>query len=440
MKTTKDKVRRSGDSGPKFKGGRMKRRRSRGRVLRFILLLFALIYLPALWKWIFHENIETDVLYSDTVEIAAKAEGVFVWKETYVKSPQDGIVIPKVDQGERVPNKYNFAIIVNKDSKRILEEIENLEKNIIRQFAENNPQVLELDRDFSNSVQNEVNKLTDIAVDKNFSSIEAIRKSLENLLYQRNREIFENRGNSLYVADKKRELETLKSKLNETAITVQSDFSGIVVWGVSSEDEKYTPDNMYNLGIDDLAADGSEESDVMKFGYEQAFDVSKDQAFARLISNDAGWYVCTINKKDSGKLKKGDGIYLKIDGINERIPCTVESMDQLGDKYRVIVSFDRYIEKVVSLRHAKANLVIASVEGLKIPQRSLINRNVYDNTADIFVVQANRTVKKRVQIIAEQDSFAIIDSLSDSTDTNPVRIFDIYVVNPQNIEEGQVID
>ena len=122
------------------------------------------------------------------------------------------------------------------------------------------------------------------------------------------------------------------------------------------------------------------------------------------------------------------------------IPCTVESIEHFDDKSRVVVSFTRYTEKTVHLRHTRADLVVESVEGLKIPQRSLTNRNIFDNTADVYLVRANRAVKKRVKIIAEQDSFAIIDKLPDSTDTSPVRIFDIYVVNPQNIEEGQVID
>jgi hypothetical protein len=440
MGTTKDKrINRSSEAS--LKKRKAKKKRNRRRAVRYVLIFFALVYLPAMWKWIFHGHIETDVLHSDTLEIAVKSEGVFIWDETCVKSPKDGIVIPKAKQGERVPNKFDFAIIVDRDSKRILSEIENLEKNIIRQFAENNPEVLEPDDEFKNQVQNEVSKLTDIAVNRNFTAIDEIRATLENLLYQRNRKIFENTGDRLYVEDKKRELEILRQKLNESAVTVKSEYSGIVVWGGTSDEEKYSPDNMKNLQIEDLETNNeNDEAGTLKMRYEQFFDVSADQIFARLVNNDKGWYVCAINKKDSDKLKTGDEISLRVDGVKELIPCTVEAVDAFENKSRVIVSFDRYIEKVVQMRHVKADLVIENVEGLKIPLRSLINRNIYDNTADVFVVRANRAVRKRVKIIAEQDSFAIIDKLSESTDTSPIKIFDIYVVNPQNIEEGQVIN
>lgn len=440
MGTTKDKSRNRTASQEKLKSDKLKKRRKKSKSIRFLLILFALIYLPALWKWVFHGHVETDVIYTDTLEIKIKSEGFFIRDETAVQSPKEGIVIPKVNQGERVPNKYDFAVVVDKDSRRILDEIENLEKNIIRQYAENNPDILSRDSDFRSNVQSEVNKLTDVAVNRNFSAIEDIKSTLESLLYQRNREIFENSGNRLYLDDKKKELELLRNKLNETAVTIKSDFSGIVVWGAEPVDEKYSYANISSLTIDDLQMSEIAKIKKVATGYEQSFEVTKDQTFARLINNEKSWYVCVIGKKDSNKIKTGDKISLKLDGIKEFIPCTVESVEVVDDKCKVAVSFNRYIEKTVQLRHAKADLVVESIEGLKIPQRSLININTYDNTADVFLVRYNRAVKKRVKIIAEQDSFAIIDKLPDSTDTNPVRIFDIYIVNPQNIEEGQVID
>ena len=440
MTTTKDKGRNAAASVAKPIKRQINRRKNRGRVVRYALILFALVYLPALWRWVFHGHVETDILHSDVLEIRIRSEGVFIWDETYITSPKDGIVIPKVEQGERVPNEYDFAVIVDKDSQRLLKEIENLEKNIIRQFAENNPEVLDMNGDFRSQVQNEVNKLTDIAIGKNFSAIDNIRSALENLLYQRNRKIFENTGDRLYLEDKKRELEILRAKLNESAIAVKSAFSGIVVWVADSANDKYSLANIQELKIEDLQTDVNIPHDIKTIGFEQAFEVSKEQTFARLINNEKGWYVCAIGKKDSSRLKKGDDVFLKIEGIKEMIPCTVESIEHFDDKSRVVVSFTRYTEKTVHLRHTRADLVVESVEGLKIPQRSLTNRNIFDNTADVYLVRANRAVKKRVKIIAEQDSFAIIDKLPDSTDTSPVRIFDIYVVNPQNIEEGQVID
>ena len=46
----------------------------------------------------------------------------------------------------------------------------------------------------------------------------------------------------------------------------------------------------------------------------------------------------------------------------------------------------------------------------------------------------------RVKIVARQDSNAIIENI-DTTDTeNCVNIFDVFLVNPKNVVEGQVIE
>jgi len=128
MTTTKDKGRNAAASVAKPIKRQINRRKNRGRVVRYALILFALVYLPALWRWVFHGHVETDILHSDVLEIRIRSEGVFIWDETYITSPKDGIVIPKVEQGERVPNEYDFAVIVDKDSQRLLKEVENLEK------------------------------------------------------------------------------------------------------------------------------------------------------------------------------------------------------------------------------------------------------------------------------------------------------------------------
>jgi hypothetical protein len=441
MGTTKEK-RKVRNKTKKSHSGKTHSRRNKNRSMHLILIIFAIIYLPALWKWIFHGNIETDIIHSGILEIKIPSEGVFIREETQVKSPYEGIVIPKVQHGERVPNNFDFAVVVDKDSKRILEEIESLEINILRQFAESNPDSLGRNSEFNTIIQQEVNKLTDIAMNSNFSALESVKATLERVINQRNREIFESSGDRLYLENEKNKLELLKRALSENAQTVQSDFSGIVVWDNSVINEKYNFNNMNELTIEDLTAEENKQNETRIVGYDEAFDVNKDQNFARLVNNQECWYVCAIDNKDSKKLKVGDSLSLKIEGINELIPCTVESIEnfQDQDKCRVIVSFNRFIEKTVHLNNVEAQLIVESIEGLKIPQRSLTNINTFDGTADICLVRFNRVVIKRVKIVANQDNFVIVDKVPDNNETDPVRVFDIYVVNPQNIEEGQVID
>jgi hypothetical protein len=77
---------------------------------------------------------------------------------------------------------------------------------------------------------------------------------------------------------------------------------------------------------------------------------------------------------------------------------------------------------------------------MKVPLRSLFNLNTVDDTADIAIVEMDKAKFVRVKIVARQDSNAIIENI-DTTDTeNCVNIFDVFLVNPKNIVEGQVIE
>lgn len=437
-------------SNTKDKGKKIQRKKtgdSRGantqkRFPRFLLILFAFLYLPALWNWIFHGHIETGILYSGLVEIKIPSEGVLVREETPIFAPVDGIVIPKVNQGERVPNQSCFALIVDKDNQQIIHKIENMESNIIRQIADEYPDSLEEDPEYTGQIQIEVNQLARVAVQKNHISIEGIKTALERLLYQRNREVLQGQGDRLYLQNEKTELEQLKDTLNRNAISVKAEFSGVVVWDSRFAEEKFTLPNMAQLTIDDLIIKnkGTTAEQVRSVGVNETFPVMKDQAFSRLVNNEKSWYVCAVDSKKAERIKTGDTISLQIEGLDTQIPCAVDSIEPSGDKAIVTVSFNRMIEKTIHLRHIKADLIIESIQGLKAPVRSLANRNIRDNTADIVLVRLNRAVVKRIRIIAEQDNTAIIDKVTGFNETDPVSIFDIYVTNPVNIEEGQVIE
>lgn len=426
----------------------VRKKRQKGGVTRVLLVLFALLYLPALWNWLFHGSIETEILDSGLLEMKIPSQGVFIREETAIIAEKDGIIIPKVNSAERVPNKYEFAMLIDETSQLTLEKIKALEENIIRQVAESFPQSLDRDPEFRSQVQNEVNRLSALASDKNLTGATGIKASLERLLYQRNKEVFKSQGDRLYLQKEKEELEQLKQNLNKSATFIQSGYSGLVVWDDQPHNDKYSANNIGLLTPEDISPNTSAkahkqdsmESRLSLLRADEAFAVSKDQPFARLVNNEKSWYVCVADSKKVSGIKEDGSLSLRLEELDSLIPCTVETVEPMGDLTKIVVSFDRMVEKTIHLRHVEAALVIKSIEGLKVPVRSLTNRNTRDNTADIILVRFNRAVIKRVTVVAEQDTFAVIDALQGSSETDPVSIFDIYVVNPQNIVEGQVIE
>lgn len=411
------------------------------RLSHFLMIIFALLYLPALWNWIFHDNIDTEVLNTGLLEVRISAEGVFVREEAVIKAPHEGIIIPKANQLDRVPNKYTIALMVDKNIKQTLERIEKTEKEIIRHAIEEYPGNVDGNSEFRSKVQNEVNKLTKPAASKTMESVMEIKSALDQLLNQRNKEIFHSREDKLYLQNEKDELKQLTNLLNDNAIEIKADFSGIIVWD-ESYDEKYNPVTMELLTLDDLCLNNV-KGDMINTQFintDEYFYVKENQTIARLVNNEKTWFVCAVPTKKMEQINPEDKLSIKFEGIDERFSCTIESVQPIGDKIRVIIAITRMVEKTIHYRNAKADLIINSIKGIKVPARSLANINKQDNTADIILVRLNRAVIKRVKILAQQDTIAIISALPDSNETDPIRVFDIFVVNPQNISEGQVVE
>jgi len=418
------------------------RRKKSGGLARFLGIILALFYLFALWNWIFHGGIETSILHTGLLEIKVPSEGVLVRTEMPITAQKDGIVIPKVDNGQRVPNKGTIAVLVDKGSSGILSSIESMEREIIRRVIEESDDNPYNDPVLREKVQKEVNRLTNVAVSKNLRFVSEIKIVIERLLYQRNKAVFEQQDNRLFLQKEKSDLEQLKKTLDEKAVTVKADYSGVVVWGSEESYEKYSPDNIPLLTTGDLAFDEKKhtEASINPIAADESFPIEKDQVFAKLIDNEKSWYVCAVDNKYAQRLVAGKTISLRTDNIEIDIPCTIESVQPAGDKTKVVLSFNIMVEQTIHLRHIRADLIISSISGIKVPARSLTNRNSIDNTADIIVVRFNRADIKRVKVLEEQDAYVIIEAASDVNEIDPIRVFDVYVVNPRNIEQGQVIE
>ena len=174
--STKDK----GTQG-KLRKKLVRKKQQKGGVARVLLVIFALLYLPALWNWLFHGSIETDILDSGLLEMKIPSQGVFIREETAVAAPKDGIIVPRVSSSERVPNRYDYAMLIDETSSLTLQKTGDLEEDIIRQVAESYPNSLEQHPEFREQVQNEASKLSSLAAQKDLPSIQSIKSALERL-------------------------------------------------------------------------------------------------------------------------------------------------------------------------------------------------------------------------------------------------------------------
>ncbi|HHW23021.1 MAG TPA: hypothetical protein GXX26_09105 [Clostridiaceae bacterium] len=429
-----------------------KKKRNRRRLLSFLGFILMLIYIPAIWKWVFSVNHEISVVRTATLEVKIPLEGIFIRNETTLKSPGTGIIIPTVQNGERVAKNKEVASFIQSNMRDVVENYRQMEIEILKRVVSEYDSASGTQRElWKTAIETQIKRLTDLSNSGDLSDAEDIRSRVDRVLEARARYMLEDDLLKDKFKEEKKELERLRSNVQKSVESIVSSKSGVVLYKCDGSEEIYTPDTRYDITLDDIEKAVAGPVNTDKTLTPAEISIKESEPFGKIISNDKCWITFRIPEKQGAEISlqfekarlngKEISYEIEIEGIDERIPVIIEKTGEKNDDYQVFTArMSKLIESTMDFRAVKGNLVIKSITGMKIPIRSLFNINEVDDTADLAILKMNKVRFVRVQIAARQDNYAIIENI-DTTDTeNSVNIFDIYLVNPKNVVEGQVID
>ncbi len=434
------------------KSKKRKIKRTRRRLFSLLGFVLLLIYIPAIWKWVFSVNHEINVIRTATIEMKAPIEGLFIRKELLLKSPGTGVLFPTIQNGERVAKGNEVASYIKSSLREVVESYRQSEIDILKRVVVELDNYSGTDREiWESALETQIARFSEIANKGDLSDAKDIRMSIDRVLEARARSMLESNSASDNLKNEKLELERLRNNVKKSVNSIYSTQSGVVLYNCDGLEETYSYELRNSITKEDISKVLLENSSLEKTLTPSEINVVENEAFGKLIENDEAWIVFSIPEKqgkditimfEKAKLDNKEIIMdIELDGIQERIPAALEKVGEENAGVQIITArMSRMIEKTMDFRGFKGNLIINSVTGMKVPLRSLINLNTVDDTADIAIVEMDKAKFVRVKIIARQDSNAIIENI-DTTDTeNSVNIFDVFLVNPKNVVEGQVIE
>ncbi len=431
---------------------RRKVKRNRRRLIGLLGFILMLVYIPALWKWLFSVNHEIGVVRTATLEVKEPLEGIIIRNETLLKSPGTGILIPTIQNGERVPKGREVASYIQSNMLDVVDNYRQMEVEILKRVVTEFDNATGSQREiWESAIETQIRRLSSLSNSGDLSQAQDIRSSVDRVLEARARYMLDSGSFEDKLKDEKAELERLRSNVNKSVKSIIASESGIVLYKYDGWEETYTAESIYDVTFEDIEKALNENNSTEKSLTPAEISVKEGEPFGKLISNNVGWISFKIPNKQGAEIsllfekaklnEKKISFEVEIDGVDERIPVTIEKVGEKNEDYQLFTaSMTKLIENTMDYRAVKGNLVLESVTGMKIPIRSLFNINEVDDTADIAIVKMDKAKFIRVQIVARQDNYAIIENI-DTTDTeNSVNIFDVFLVNPKNIVEGQVID
>ena len=427
-------------------------RRVRRRFLSFLGFILMLIYIPALWNWFFSVNYEIASIGTSTLEIKVPVNGLFLRKEFVLKSPGDGILIPAVQYGERVGKGNEVVSFIQNDMREVVENYKQMEIEILKRVVADFDKTSGTERAmWESAIEQQINKLTNISENGDLSDAGSVRKSIDNILEAKARYMLESNSVMNKLGKEKDELDRYRSSIEKSVKKVYSPVSGIVSYSLDGQEESFTFENSQNITIEQINEAASASANDNDWITSTEIEVRKDEPFCKVIDNDEALIALTVPEKEGkeilvsferAKLAGSKLEYaIEIDGLDQRSPVTIESIGEpVEGTYKMFARLTKYIDRTIDIRGFKGNLIVQNVSGMVVPLRSLFNVNSVDNTADLAVVEMDKAVFKRVKIIGQQDSYAIIENIDPTREEEHVNVFDIYLVNPKNVVEGQVVE
>lgn len=416
------------------------KRMSKFKVGSLLISVFLLLYIPSLLHWVYGKQIETEVVRQGVIEDSVNVDAYIVRGEEVLKSPFAGKCITEINEGEKVASQNVVATVLKDSSLPLLEELKQKDMDILKAQSELNKNKEIFSEDIF-KIESEIGqKAKLISLESNSNNLGKVKQLKEEVdqLIQKKASIFGVGSNSnAHINNLMKDRERLQEQVNSNTRKITSAYSGIVSFIIDGLESTLTPSNIRNLSVKDL--DNIKVKDSGKNNNVKSVEVEKP--FAKVIKDFEAYLVMTLDKAKAEKYKVGDKIQeIRINQISKAIDGEVyfKSSEEDG-KCILAVKIDKGISETAALRKINIDLVKTTSKGLRVPLKSLFEYNAEAKTAKIVISKLNYASIREVKVISSNEEFAIIGNLSEPGKPG-VNLYDTYVLNPQNIQEGQLIN
>lgn len=402
-----------------------------------ILGVFLLIYLPSLLFIIYGNGVETDILKIGKIEEVQNIDGVFIRNEQLIMSPETGDCVMDAVDGEKVPAYYRIASVVKnvpvstyaelKTKEMEIERAQNAQKENISAFSSD---IKKLDTEIIEEVKN----LAQQSIRGSLVESNTSLTNIDKIVYRKSDIFGDSSKSAAYIKKLKSEKAAIQSKLNNNVKEIRTSSSGLISYAIDGYETILTPDVIRNITPEELDKITTKETN-RDFN---VIDVVKGRPVAKLVKDLESHMVAAVDEKYTKALKLDKTVMLRINETGLSIDAKIiYSSNLINGKRIVAFKFDTGLNETVGLRRVNADIILSSYTGLKVPYSSLHDIDLKNMTASITLVKGHTATIKKVKIIGMNEDAVIIDNLEGE---NSIALYNTYILNPNNIQEGQTID
>ena len=404
-----------------------------------LFFLFVLLYIPSLMNWLSGRHVASDVIRNGIIEEYIQSSAVIVRDEKLLPpSAIEGRYIAEIGEGERTSAFSNIALVMNETSDKLLKDIEDINSKIVKAKLEK----AEKSDFFSNDLAKldddiglEVRELIIACNSRNFQDIGKYRNEIGRIVDKKAEIVGGNSADS-YIDSLQKQKDDIQKKINRNTVEIKSDTSGVVSYAIDGFEKKLTPAVLKKLTPEELDSISQQYSGLTA----EDGTVKAGVPAAKIIKGPELYLASAIPADQATAFKAGGSINLRIKGENIETTGVVNNINDTGDGRKVIVvKLSRGVDTLSSQRIVSVDFISKIEEGLKVPLKCLRDISSDGRKARIMLVKYNIAANRTVDILCRDNEYAII-STPDGELKKTVNLYDTYILNPDNITEGDIIE
>jgi len=404
-----------------------------------MLFLFMLLYIPSLLNWLSGNNITSDIIRIGTIEESVNANGILIRDEVLLEEPVlEGRYEAVIGEGEKTSAYACIATVFNDTSDTLLQKLEEINTKIAKARIEKaektvffSEDLAKLDDEIGLQVQNVIFACNA----RSFTDLGRYRYEITKIV-ERKAEIVGESSTDSYIDSLKQQKETVQDVLNKNTLQVISNISGIVSYVIDGYETVLTPKSISELMPKQL------ESIRQEYSQKQKSDgkAHAGEPLAKIIKGTDIYITAAIDTASANSFKAGDKIKLRINDIEMETSAYIENINNPDDGKTVIAArINRGTDVLSAVRKVNVDLISKTKEGFKVPLRCLRDISADGVTARIMLIKYNVAASRLVEIICSDDEYAIIMT-PEEEHKYTVNLYDTYIINPDNIKEGDIIE
>lgn len=414
--------------------------KKRNRALVIVVLAFVALYVPSFFHWVYGDKTEVAFLTQGSIEETVEAPGLIIRDEEVINSPFTGRCVINIQQGEKAASGEAIATLLKDSSVGAMEELRNKDLEILKAKNEK-AKAQEIFSEDISKVDNDISAKLKLLVlgESNGNSEEAwtLRQDIDKLIEKKADILGGTGGSDAKVLQLVNERNQLQNLVNSYTKQVCATVPGIVSYAVDGLEGALPVNKIQDLNIEKFESLQPQTKEIKG----NAIPVEQNKPLFKLLKGIDQYITLELTVNETSGYEVGKTTKkLRVMQVNKIYDGVVYNISN-PENGKVLVTFkaDKGVNDTSLYRKVNVEIVEKASSGFKVPVKSLIDYDKVNGTASVMFLKANYATSKKVDVVESNDEYAIIATPKDSTD-GAITLYDNYLVNPQNVQEGQLIE